>query len=224
MRNRGKFIILNIISSIVAILIVVFTFLSIFNIAFNIIYTKRDVRGYSMQPTLNANISNKNIDGDIVYVNKFAEPEINDVVVAEVSWNSSSVIKRLVGKPGDTVKIAVLNEEEYALYCNDRLLYTRPADADTVSYCAKTTTYIKYHDNAYFDEDNNFCVELQDNEYFLMGDHWTGSMLDCLSRGPAKKSEIIGRVDIQIKYTEKNKIKALASSLLDLIFGKKVEL
>ncbi|MBR1987511.1 MAG: signal peptidase I [Clostridia bacterium] len=214
---------MNIISAITSILIVAVTFLLIFNICFNFIYTKRDVRGFSMQPTLNAEITDREKDGDVVYVNKFAEPEVNDIVVAEVKWNSSSVIKRLVGKPGDIVKIAA-DENGYSLYCNDRLLYTRPADVNTISYCSKTMGYIKYHDNAYYDQDNNFCVELQDDEYFLMGDHWMGSMLDCLSKGPVKKSEIIGRVDIVVEYTEDNKILSLGKSFINLIFGKKVSL
>lgn len=223
MYGRGKFIIRNIISAIVAILIVIFSFLAIFNIAFNIIYTKRDVIGFSMQPTLNTHMTDREKVGDIVYVNQFADVNVGDVVVAEVKWWDCSIIKRLVGKPGDTVKLAIENDK-YALYCNDKLLYTRPADFETVSYCSKTITYVNTFPNSYFDENNNFYIELQENEYFLMGDHWTSSMLDCLSRGPVKKSEIIGRVEILIKENEKNKIHSLGKSLIHLIFGKKVSL
>lgn len=224
MYGRGKFIIRNIISAIVAVLIVIFSFLSIFNIAFNIIYTKRDVVGFSMQPTLNAHVTDRNEVGDIVYVNKFADIDVNDVVVAEVKWNSASIIKRLVGKPGDTVKIAIEENDHYALYCNDRLLYTRPADLETISYCSKSVSYENKYQNCYFDNDNNFYIELKEDEYFLMGDHWTGSMLDSLTKGPVKKSEIIGRVELLIKDEEDNKIMSLGKSLFNLILGKKISI
>lgn len=187
-----------------------------------------------MQPTLNANIDSTNTKGDSVYVNKYAEVKVGDVVVAEVKWNDYSVIKRLVGTPGDTVKITK-SEEGYALYCNNKLLYTRPFydsqnieiikdNFDRKNYFEKTKQYVNAYPNSYFDDNGNFYIELQDDEYFLMGDHWTGSMLDCLSNGPIKKSEIYGRVDFLIKYTEENKIESLGKSLINLIFGKRVKL
>ena len=182
-----------------------------------------------MQPTLNAEH-----DGDVVYLNKYCDVEVNDVVVAEVGWYHESVIKRLVGKPGDTVKITK-SEEGYALYCNNKLLYTRPFydsqnieiiknNFDRKNYFEKTKQYVNAYPNSYFDDNGNFYIELKDGEYFIMGDHWTDGMLDCLTYGPIKRSEIVGRVDMLIKYTDENKFESLGKSIINLIFGKRVEL
>lgn len=223
MNNRGKFIIRNIISAFVAILVVTFIFFTIINIAFNIIYMKTDVRGFSMQPTLNENILSKEIDGDVVYINKFAKPELNDVVVADVKWNDDSIIKRLVGMPGDKIRLTIV-DSSYMLYNNENLMYSRPIDFDTSGYMNFAIQYPNKYSNSYFDVDGSLVIELQEDEYFLMGDHWTASMLDCIKAGPVHESNLIGRVDMLIKYTEENKIEKLTESILNILVGKRVKL
>lgn len=223
MYSRGKFIIRNILSAIISILIVAISFFTIFNVTFFIVYKEYDVYGSSMQPTLNLGLDNKSIAGDNVYINRFADLNVNDVVIAKVDWHDTAVVKRIVGKPNDTVKIEI-RDNCYAVLCNDKLLYTRPINFNTTSHFSKSSTYIKRFGNAYYDENGNFYINLKDDEYLLLGDNWTFPMKDCLENGPVKKSNIEGRVDIVIKYQEKNKIKSFAKSLLNLMVGKKVSL
>lgn len=234
MNNRGKFLVRNIISAMVAILVVAFLFFTIFNIAFNLIFVKTDVRGVSMQPTLNLNIEDKEADGDVVYINKYADAKVNDVVVADVSWNYYSIIKRLVGTPKDTVKIE-RKDDVYYLYNNDRLLYTKPSNYQSDSYVCGAinnyqvsslpkVTWSPLTVKSYFNLYNKFEIKLKDDEYFLMGDNWTDSMLDCTKKEPIKKSDIAGRVDILVKYTETDKYNSLLKSVLNLITGKRIKL
>ncbi|MBJ8340503.1 MULTISPECIES: signal peptidase I [Antrihabitans] len=57
------------------------------------------VSGVSMTPTLS--------DGDRIVVDPWSDPEIDrfDIVVAKFSTNGAQVVKRVIGLPGDRVKI-----------------------------------------------------------------------------------------------------------------------
>ena len=51
-------------------------------------------------------------------------------------------------------------------------------------------------------------LKLNDGEYFLMGDNW-GETLDSILKGPIKKDEITGKVDLIVDVTNTDKFFAI---------------
>lgn len=218
MSSRSKRIMLNITSSILTVLIMFVSFFALVNIIFNFVYIRTNVRGFSMYPTLNANVPNENLDGDVVYINKFSSYTNSDIVVADVGWWSHGyIIKRLIGCPNDIVQIKD-EGSQYALYVNDKILYTKEKNLDTNYYYSSIylSFFERFPENTIRNEMGERCIILNENEYLLMGDNW-GNSTDCLAGGPAKKSDIIGRVDIIIHYGE-NQFRTLVNKMWNLIF------
>lgn len=218
MSSRTKRIILNITSAILTVLIIVVSFFALINIMFNIIFIRTNVRGYSMYPTLNYNVPSSQKDGDVVYINKFSSYTNDDIVVAQVDWwDSGYIIKRLIGLPNDTIQIKD-EGTHYALYVNEKLFYTKEKNTDTDSYYNNLylTFFDRFPENKTTNESGEQCIKLNDNEYLLMGDNW-GNSTDCLTGGPAKKSNIVGRVDIIIHYGE-NQFRTLVKEMWNLLF------
>ena len=218
MSSRTKRIILNITSAILTVLIIVVSFFALINIMFNIIFIRTNVRGYSMYPTLNYNVPTSQTDGDVVYINKFSSYTNDDIVVAQVDWwDSGYIIKRLIGLKNETIQIKD-EGTHYALYVNEKLFYTKEKNADTDSYYNNLylTFFDRFPENKTTNESGEQCIKLNDNEYLLMGDNW-GNSTDCLTGGPAKKSNIVGRVDIIIHYGE-NQFRTLVKEMWNLLF------
>lgn len=177
------------ISSIISILLI--AFLSSM-LAFNITYTKSEVKGNSMCPTF--------YDGDRVFINKFQKGKVGDIVVADIeneeNWDHTLegryIVKRLVAKEGDTVKIT---EEDgiYKLIVNDNVVETKTAGAKLSSYI----NFVLYVNEHMHDESriNNGAVVVKAGEIFLLGDNWEVSY-DSSSVGPIHESCLVGRVDI----------------------------
>ena len=57
-------------------------------------YIQTHVKGFSMQPTINLNATNPEVDGDKIYINKYSKISLNDIVVAKTSWHNDYIIKR----------------------------------------------------------------------------------------------------------------------------------
>ena len=128
---------------------------------------KVQVDGRSMEPTFH--------DGQYIYANKTTritkDYERYDVIVFHPLGTGNVFIKRIIGLPGETVKI----DSEGNIFINDELL-TEP--------------------NAFERMTENVDIEmvLEDDEYFVLGDNRNHS---CDSRysqvGPVKEKYIIGR-------------------------------
>ena len=120
------------------------------------------VSGESMVPTLNG--------GELMLLKKYdTDYERFDIVVVNKNVEGDSLIKRVIGLPGE--KIRYKNEH---LYINDKIL------EDTYAY----------------GETGNFReITLGEDEYFLMGDNRKIS-LDSRLLGIIKKDEIEGTVGI----------------------------
>lgn len=202
----------NILSSILVVLIFIFSFISLANLCFYFSYSETNVKGFSMQPTINLNVTDSTAPGDRIFINEHKKGELNDIVVAKVDWFDSYIIKRLVGCPGD--KIEIKDETtHFALYVNDTLLYTKEKYGDN-SPSYKTGSYNYYDMYLSFLNDVQFSqyvetdgtskyIKLEENEYFLIGDNW-GHTLDCLKNGPIKQENIVGKVELIIDVTETN--------------------
>lgn len=204
----------QIIISIQKIIVTIIWFFTIFILlmtTFNIIYIRTPVVGFSMQPTLNATVDDPNEKGDYVYINRFFLGQKNDIVVADVSWNSQYIIKRVVATAGDKLKI-YREEDTLYLLVNSDIFYTRSI-SDTVgdeNYGNRNTyeNFLDYKDNNSERFDENGFLVLTENELYILGDNWAESY-DCSSEGPIQRDNLIGRVDIVIKREDSIYVKLL---------------
>lgn len=128
------------------------------------------VRGESMQPAY--------YDGDIAAVNKLSykisHPKRMDAAVIALENGSAThySVKRVIGLPGETVKIA-----DGKLYIDDEEL-TGFAEEEILS--AGLAAY---------------SVELGDDEYFVMGDNYNNSEDSRVSNiGNIKRTQFVGKI------------------------------
>ena len=154
---------------IVWLLLIVLTITASYFITTNV-FVKTAVAGVSMEPTL--------MEGQAVIVNKIEyylkSPRRNDVIVYKQSNREHSYyeIKRVIGLPGETVKI-----KNGIIYINDEALKEK----------VKTETI----ENAGLAEEG---IKLDDNEYFVLGDNRNDSEDSRFaSVGNVLKNEILGK-------------------------------
>ena len=154
---------------IVWLLLIVLTITASYFITTNV-FVKTAVAGVSMEPTL--------MVGQVVIVNKIEyylkSPKRNDVIVYKQSNREHSYyeIKRVIGLPGETVKI-----KNGIIYINDEALKEK----------VKTETI----ENAGLAEEG---IKLDDNEYFVLGDNRNDSEDSRFaSVGNVLKNEILGK-------------------------------
>ena len=131
---------------IIWILLIVMTITASYFITTNV-FVKTSVSGVSMEPTLT--------EGKVVIVNKleyyFKKPKRNDVIVYKQSNKEHSYfeLKRVIGLPGETVKI-----KNGMVYINDEVMKEK-VKTDIIQ-------------NGGLAEEG---VKLDDNEYFVLGDN-----------------------------------------------------
>ena len=134
--------------------------------------TKEAVMDDSIEPTLQSE--------DIVLVNKAAykvgKPDSMDVALIRIGQSGSGpvYIRRIVGVPGDTVKIT-----DGKLYVNDEQVEL-PGNGDAIEEAGAAGT----------------GVELGDDEYFVLCDNYNGSTDDSRldSIGTVSADQIIGKI------------------------------
>lgn len=122
------------------------------------IATPVKVDGDSMYNTLNAN--------DIVLLSKLSSIDRFDIIVLKENDNNATIIKRVIGMPGDKVKI-----RNNKIYINNKIIEDDYAYGETSDY----------------DE-----ITLGDDEYFVLGDNRLISK-DSRYFGAIKKSDIKGK-------------------------------
>lgn len=101
------------------------------------IATPVKVDGDSMYNTLN--------DNDIVLLSKLSSIDRFDIIVLKENDNNATIIKRVIGMPGDKVKI-----RNNKIYINNKIIEDEYAYGETSDY----------------DE-----ITLGDDEYFVLGDN-----------------------------------------------------
>lgn len=162
--NKGKSFFKSLLPYIVIVIVVV--------LIRTFIVTPGIVNGESMEDTL--------YDGDFVLVNKIGllfGIDRFDIVVVRIGGNrdgygnktkEDTIIKRVIGLPGDTVKYA-----DNVLYINGE----------------KVETPIE------FELTDNFTMEALSDEYIVLGDNRNVSK-DSRVIGPVKRSQIKGKVNL----------------------------
>lgn len=154
---------------IIWILLIVITISASYFITTNV-FVKTSVSGTSMEPTLK--------EGQVVIVNKLEyyikSPKRNDVIVYKQSNKEHSYfeIKRVIGLPGETVKI-----KNGIVYINDQAIKEK-VKTEAIS-------------NSGLAEEG---VKLDDNEYFVLGDNRNDSEDSRFAGiGNVLKNEILGK-------------------------------
>ncbi len=122
------------------------------------IATPVKVDGDSMYNTLN--------DNDIVLLSKLSSIDRFDIIVLKENDNNATIIKRVIGMPGDKVKI-----RNNKIYINNKIIEDEYAYGETSDY----------------DE-----ITLGDDEYFVLGDNRLISK-DSRYFGAIKKGDIKGK-------------------------------
>ena len=154
---------------IIWILLIVITISASYFVTTNV-FVKTSVSGTSMEPTLK--------EGQVVIVNKLEyyikSPKRNDVIVYKQSNKEHSYfeIKRVIGLPGETVKI-----KNGIVYINDEAMKEK-VKTEAIS-------------NSGLAEEG---VKLDDNEYFVLGDNRNDSEDSRFAGiGNVLKNEILGK-------------------------------
>lgn len=147
--------------------------LAIFVVVYLFLFQPNQVKGSSMYPTFK--------DGEYILTDKISyrlgQPKHGEVVVFKSPKNENvDFIKRIIGLPGDSVKISrgkvylngkLLDESEYL----DQSVYTGP--------------------ESFLAEDQDITVP--DGKYFVMGDNRPHSS-DSRDFGPVTTDEFVGKV------------------------------
>jgi signal peptidase I len=127
------------------------------------------VKGQSMEPTFFEN--DYLIIDEISY--RFHEPQRGDIIVLHSPVSSDNYLKRIVGLPGERVKI---EDTKVIIYNNE---YPRGLVLGE-QYLNDPTT-------------GSISVALGPDEYYVLGDN-RGASFDSRRFGPIKRSAIVGRV------------------------------
>lgn len=184
---------------------IIFTFMDWFMIlpicivvtvfCFSYLFIITPVDGESMMPNI--------YDGEYVVVSYYKEIKRDSVVVLEVNKEDnilqsydddlSHYIKRIVGLPGDTIKI-----ENNLLYINGFLYnQTYYNDEDIAwSYCKNFNGAMQYKN-----DDGTIATTfvIPEDYYFVMGDNRAGSK-DSREIGLIKEENIIGVATLRMQY------------------------
>ena len=128
----------------------------------------QQIVGDSMNPTFN--------NGDIVIIDKLT-PRFNNIkrgdIISFYYDDSKFLVKRVIGLPGESVKI-----KDNKIYINDKVINDYVYNTNTEDF---TLEYDK----------------IPDNHYFVLGDNRSNS-LDSREIGLIKKENIIGKKVIKI--------------------------
>lgn len=186
--SKTKKSILNI--AVNVLLIVIFAVL-IFEILFSMTYTGIYIIGKSMSPTLTG--AEEDLEkpdrydtlGDYVYVNRHAEPKYSDIVVINKT-DGTVIIKRVIAKGGDYVKIA--NNKVYRRHSLDEQWELLKDD-----YVDPNNNKAKYPNCDFHNNAVGFYVE--EGTYFVLGDNRDNSVDSREKNGTCfKKEQIFGVV------------------------------
>ena len=219
MKYNAKRIALNTLSGILAFFISISTVFLMLGVVLNVVYIKTTVRGYSMQPTLNQYVTTDEQDGDVVFVNRFRECAVGDIVVAikTEGEETHSIIKRLIGLEGDTIQIKEISGY-YHLLVNGELLYTKRRTtvgahglSGSYDYYQLYLQHIAAHrgtDRVVTNSNGEECIKINKNECFLMGDNW-GETTDSMSYGAVNVSSIVGKAEFVVPMGENVMISAI---------------
>ncbi len=162
---------INIVKELIGMAIYLFSVIVIVWFIIHFVGQRTEVSGLSMYNTLD--------DGDSLWVDKlsyrFKDPERFDIVVFPYRDSGEYFIKRVIGLPGEKVRI----DEEGKIYINDEVL-----NEDYGYEVIMPENIRRASEN----------IVIGDDEYFVMGDNRNNSMDSrFIEVGNIKREELVGK-------------------------------
>lgn len=192
---------------------------------FQIVLTAIGVEGYSMQPTINASATGERGENhiDVVYCYNASNYSYKDIVIIKEGKTSSNdkLIKRIIATPGQTITFKKVKEDAkiyYEIYINGTKL-EEDYILEQNQYLSNVTTTIYPSYNELVSAlhlRGEYSLTLGDNQFYVMGDNRNNST-DSRYFGAVDKSEILGKVVLQVKYGRN-----LFDAIWSTIFGAKI--
>ena len=171
MERTGNKLVNNIIEWLLSIVLAILVFFIVRTFVFRV----AQVTGNSMEPTL--------AHGDMVLLNRFnfffSSPRVGDIVAFPPYEDDPTrfYIKRIVALPGDIVDLI-----DNAFFINGVLLEDDFSDDPIISF-----------------GDVHFPLEVEDGQYFVLGDNRNGSMDSrFVNVGTVPAEVMVGRVSLRI--------------------------
>lgn len=158
-------------------------------IAFSKVYTGISVNGPSMMPTFNKEFLDDPMKEDIAYYTAVENNEFKrgDIVIASTG-GTDPIIKRVIGLPGEKVKIARYVDGRYYVFINNQ--------RQIENYILSQEDMVKAHKNfVHLFGKNEILVP--SGELFILGDN-RGNSNDSTFYGCFKFENILGRVDYTV--------------------------
>lgn len=192
---------------IVTCIVVFFSFISSCYVCINIVYIRTYVNGDSMLPTLNLSYETTG-KRDVVYINRFADIKIDDIVVLDLQSNPNFkeyAIKRLIAMEGDVVNIVFDTAcLQYNVTVNGKTLYSKPYQQGGYETYSNFKNNIlnnpEYSNDIIIDESNQpIGLKIGKDQVFVLGDNWDIISKDSALYGTFDKSVIVGRVDVVVQ-------------------------
>ena len=184
---------------------------------FQILLTQIGVKGYSMQPTINASAygDEGQYNNDYVYYFNSNKIASKDIVIIKGGKTDSGdkIIKRIIATPGQTItfkktKETLLNANLVLyvdVYVNGIKLEETYINEEQmlIQYNILESPKYQYYNNLVHALKNNgeFTQTLEKNQYFVLGDNRNLSV-DSRYFGPISKDDILGKVILQIQHGE----------------------
>ncbi len=188
---------------IITVVVVFFSLLSSCYILLNVFYIRTPVNGSSMYPTLNLS-AEKTGKNDVVYINRFDDVSVNDIVVLDLRTNPNFggyAIKRLIALENDVVNI-IWDGQQYNVVVNGKVLYSKPYQEGGYETYQNFSTCVlgndKYSSQIVYDGNVIVGFKVPQNEVFVLGDNWNLSK-DSSMHGGFNKKTLVGKVDIIIQ-------------------------
>ena len=191
--------VLNTIGFVLGLLIIAICAVMIF---FNFTHIYYNVYGPSMSPTLNAGVTTPSECIDAVMVSKIKSFTRGDIIVIDRNekdseGNEKYVIKRLIAEGGDKITVRLVEG-------NYRIVLIRAGQTDEIildeeyipDLSANENLNKKFQimvENEPVNYKDGFLI-LADDEVFYLGDNRSNSS-DCSVYGPAKRKDVVGKVD-----------------------------
>lgn len=192
---------------------------------FQIVLTAVGVVGYSMQPTINASATGEYGENniDVVYSYSASSYSYKDIVIIKEGKTTSNekIIKRIIATPGQTITFKKIREDAkiyYEVYVNDaKLEEDYILDQNQYFNAGSTLDYPFYNQLVnILSLRGEFSLTLSSTQFFVMGDNRNNS-LDSRYFGAIEKSDILGKVVLQVKYG-----KTLFDAIWSTIFSAKI--
>ncbi len=218
---------LNVVSGISAVFIALFIAFMVGRYIFLANYRYYPVSGTSMQPTINAGLSEQSVK-DGVYIKYNEQINVNDIIIIKLEDRVNTIIKRVIAKGGDKISIRKYDEydnqyrvsvirdgsenieilqEDYILsypgwsYDEGITFGSEVYESRFYETFLKATLEPESHFVNRYDvsyEGDTYFVEVPEGEIFYMGDN-RGASLDARINGTCTEEQVVGVVKVIIR-------------------------